>query len=78
MVSETDTMMNCDYLDDIVFPEAPKLEEAYEEYASWNNIVPPTWGTSEDPHIRFWREPFSLENIYDTDEYATYVDPEFG
>ncbi|KAK1375216.1 transcription repressor MYB6-like [Heracleum sosnowskyi] len=87
IISETDTMMNCDYLNDNVFPEAPNLEEAYEEYplssymlgASRNNTVPPTCGsTSADPHIRFWREPFSLDNVYDTDECETYVDPEFG
>ncbi|KAK1375215.1 hypothetical protein POM88_031408 [Heracleum sosnowskyi] len=89
IVSEIDTIMYCDYQNYFDFPETPMLEEANEDYstlsshmlnigASSNNIVSPTFGTSADPHISFWREPFSLENVYDIDECAPYVDPQFG
>ncbi|KAL1829768.1 hypothetical protein DCAR_0209139 [Daucus carota subsp. sativus] len=89
IVSELDTMMIDDYLMDFDFPEAPNFETENEDHslsshslnvgASSNNRVPPAFGTStEDPHVSFWREPFSLENVDDIDEYATYFDPQFG
>ncbi|KAL1829769.1 hypothetical protein ACET3Z_008181 [Daucus carota] len=86
---EIDTIMNYDNLNEFLSPETPDVEEAYEDYpissymlnvnAYLNNInAPPTFETSADPHTSFWREPFSLENIYDIDEYVAYVDPEIG
>nr|XP_017254168.1 PREDICTED: myb-related protein Myb4-like [Daucus carota subsp. sativus] len=90
--STTDTLMTCEYPNDFVAPELPKLEEIYEDdpipsYASNNigassisnnNIAPPAYVSSADPHISFWREPYSLEDVYGIDQCATYVDPEFG
>ncbi|KAL8112924.1 hypothetical protein AgCh_020294 [Apium graveolens] len=90
IVSEIDTLtMYCDYQNNFDFPEASMLEAANEDYSlsshmlntgtSSNDVIPPTFGTSADPHVSFWREPFVLENVYDDiDEYATYVDPQFG
>lgn len=88
IVSEIDTTMYCDYHNYFDFPEAPILIAANEDYSlsshipnigtSTNDIVLSTFGTSADPHVSFWREPFSFENVYDIDEYATYIDPQFG
>ncbi|KAL8107858.1 transcription factor MYB41-like [Apium graveolens] len=76
--------------DDAVAAEVPKLEEVYEDYpissymlnnvgaSSSSNInTPQAFGTSADPHISFWREPYLLEDVCGIDQYATYVDPEF-
>lgn len=74
--------MYCDYQNYFDFPEAPVLEEANEDYSTLSSHmlnIGASYGTSADPHVSFWREPFSLENVYDDiDEYATYVDPQFG
>lgn len=82
IVSDLKAMMNND---DSLIPEASQVEVACEDYplpshilnigGLSSNIAPPTCA---DPHIRFWRDPYSLENIYDTDEYATYAYPVFG
>ncbi|KAK1375212.1 transcription factor MYB13-like [Heracleum sosnowskyi] len=81
--AEIDTIMSYDYPNEVISSEASNLEEPHEHYpiSSYmlNVGVPPAFATVADPHTSFWREPFSIENVYDDiDEYATYVDPEFG
>ncbi|KAK1375213.1 Myb domain protein 14 [Heracleum sosnowskyi] len=81
--AEIDTIMNYDYPIELISPQVPILQGANEPYPISSYMfsigVPPTTETSADPHTSFWREPFSIENVYDDiDEYATYVDPEFG
>lgn len=78
--AEIDTIPNYDYLNEVTSPEASNFEHyPISSYNIFSIGVPLAFETSADPHTSFWREPFSLENIYDDiDEYAAYVAPQFG